>query len=482
MRLVTALTLLLAALAAAPLAGAPLAAQARQLAPGDYVGALDVGGIKLRVGFSVRARPDGSFEADLDSYDQGTMNIPVDSVRVAGDSVGFWFRRIGGSYRGMFEGDGRAIAGTWLQGPASFPLRLTYADSAAVAVFAPRRSQVPKPPFPYRVEELAVESAPGVRLSGTLTLPQGAGPFPAVVLVSGSGAQDRDETLAGHKPFLVLSDYLTRRGIAVYRYDDRGTARSTGNHAAATSEDFAVDARAAVAALRARTDIRRDAVGIVGHSEGGLIAPLVARDPAAGVGFVVMLAGPGIPGDSILILQADLIAKAGGTPDSVRARARVASRRIYDVVRTERDTVRLVQRVREQTRAIIAATANAQPLPDSTMVELQVRQLTSPWFRYFLSYDPRPTLRAVKVPVLALNGTLDLQVPHAENLSAIGDALRAGGNRDVTLLELPRLNHLFQTATTGAPSEYASIEETFAPAALQRIGDWILERFRPATP
>jgi len=474
MRSTASLALLLAGLVAAP-----LAAQTRPLAPGDYVGSLDVGGVTLRVGFSVRARPDGSLEADLDSYDQGTMNIPVDSVRVAGDSVGFWFRRIGGSYRGRLEGDGRVIAGIWRQGPASFPLRVTWADSAAVAAFAPCRTQQPKPPFPYRVEELAVESAPGVRLAGTLTLPQGAGPHPAVVLVSGSGAQDRDETLVGHKPFLVLADYLTRRGIAVYRYDDRGTARSTGNHATATSADFADDARAAVAALRARPDIRRDAVGIAGHSEGGLIAPLVARDPAAGVGFIVMLAGPGIPGDSILLLQADLIAKAGGTPDSVRARNRVASRRIYDLVRTERDTLRLLQGVREQARALLAATLNAQQRPDSTMVELQVRQLTSPWFRYFLSYDPRPTLRAVKAPVLALNGTLDLQVPAQENLRAIEAALREGGNRDVTIVTLPGLNHLFQTATTGAPTEYASIAETFAPAALQRIGDWIAERFPP---
>ncbi|HYD51350.1 MAG TPA: alpha/beta fold hydrolase [Gemmatimonadaceae bacterium] len=479
MRLTASRTFLLAALAAAP-----LAAQApARLTPGEWVGSLSTGAMSLRLGFSVRVRADGALEADLDSYDQGAMNIPVDSVRIAGDSVRFFVARIGGGYRGALEAGGRAIAGTWWQGGGELPLRLALADSAMLGSLARRRPQEPKPPLPYRVEELSFESAPGVRLAGTLVAPPGAGPHPAVVLVSGSGPQDRDETLLGHKPFLVLADHLVRRGIAVLRYDDRGTAKSTGSFATATSMDFGADARAAVAALRARPDVRADAVGIVGHSEGGLIAPIVAADSKSGVAFIVMLAGPGVPGSEILSAQSRLIGKAMGLSDTLLALSGAASRRMYEAVRTARDTIGLRDRLRagflEYGQSLTAEQKRALQWSDGA-VEQQIQQIMAPWFRTFLAYDPRPTLRTVRVPVLALNGTLDLQVPPEQNLPEIEQALRAAGNRDVTIVRLPGLNHLFQTAKTGAPAEYASIEETFAPDALQRISDWITARFKPA--
>ena len=468
---------------AASLAPALSAQTSPRLVPGEWIGRLNAGGTALRLGFSVRALAGGGFEADLDSYDQGSMNIPVDSVRVDGDSVHFVIRRIGGGYSGALSADGRTLSGTWRQGPGQLPLTVTLADSAALAAFAPRRPQLPKPPFPYRAEEMAVESVAGVRLSGTLTLPQGAGPHPAVVLVSGSGPQDRDETLLGHKPFLVLADHLTRRGIAVYRYDERGIGRSTGSFATATSLDFAADARAAVAALRARPDIRTDAVGILGHSEGGLVAPMVARDTASGVAFVVMLAGPGTRGDEILLAQAQLIGKASGIADTVLAQSAAVSRRMYDALRAARDTIGLRERLRTMFREYAASLTEEQrrrlQITDAA-IDVQVQQIMTPWFRFFLTVDPREALRAVKVPVLALNGTLDLQVPHEENLRAIERALREGGNRDVTVQALPGLNHLFQTARSGSPAEYANLEETFAPAALQLVSDWIAKRFPPA--
>lgn len=469
------------ALAALALAIAvPSGAQAPSpSAVGEWLGTLTGAAVPLRVGFSIRARPSGALEADLDSYDQGAMDIPADSVRQGGDTVRIWIRRIAGAYQGTLSPDGRTLTGTWTQGPRSTPFVLTRADSAALAAARPRRPQEPTGPLPYDAEEVSFESAPGVRLAGTITRPRAPGRFPAVILVSGSGPQDRDEALLGHRPFLVLADHLTRSGIVVLRYDDRGTAKSTGSFAAATSADFAADARAALALLRSRPGVRPGAVGVVGHSEGGLIAPMVAQGPGA-ADFIVLLAGPGIAGDSILLLQSDLIAKANGTPDSVRARSARMSRALYAAVRETPDSARLAARLREMVAELTPA-QRAQAGLTEPAVEALVGQVTSPWFRYFLVHDPAAELRRVRVPVLALNGTLDLQVPYRENLSAIARALRAGGNRQFEADSLPGLNHLFQTsrAGSGAPSEYAQLEETMSPAALQRVSSWILRRFPP---
>jgi len=476
MRVLLAVLALPAALAAQTPAASVAAAPADTSVVGSWLGSVTAGGMRLRLGLNLRAAPGGKLVGTLDSFDQGMTGLPIEKVVLAGDTLRLAMAGMQATFQGTLSSDRRTLTGTWRQG-VDMPLVLHRGDSAARAAFAVRkRPQEPKAPFPYAVQEVTIPSVPGVTLAGTLTLPKGEGPHPAVVLVSGSGPQDRDEQLLGHRPFLVLADYLTRRGIAVLRYDDRGVGRSTGRFATATSEDFAADARAAVAFLRKRPDVASGKVGIAGHSEGGLIAPMVARDPAAGVGFVVMLAGPGVRGDSILVAQGDLIARAMGTADSVRTRNLAASRRIYGIIAAERDSAALLTQVRAATRDLIAAAPGARGTPDSMMVEVQARQLTTPWFRYFLTYDPQPTLRAVKVPVLAVNGTLDLQVPYEDNLAAIKAALSAGGNRDHTELALRGLNHLFQTTKTGSPAEYADIEETFAPSALQVIGDWIVER------
>jgi len=282
--------------------------------------------------------------------------------------------------------------------------------------------------------------------------------------------------LLGHRPFRVLADHLARRGIATLRYDDRGTARSTGDFAAATSADFADDAEAAVRVLRARAGVRRDAVGIVGHSEGGLVAPIVAAR-SRDVAFAVLLAGPGIPGDSILLLQQRLIATAQGAPSLMVDRMVATNRRLFAAVRGARDSADAAARLAVAEGEVTAELPEAQRATARAQLAAANRQLLGPWMRHFVAYDPRPALRRTRVPVLALNGALDLQVPPRENLDAIGAALREGGNRDVTLAELPQLNHLFQTARTGAPSEYAAIAETFAPAALERVSTWISERF-----
>jgi fermentation-respiration switch protein FrsA (DUF1100 family) len=270
----------------------------------------------------------------------------------------------------------------------------------------------------------------------------------------------------GHRPFFVLADYLTRRGIVVLRYDDRGTGQSTGDFGAATMLDFTSDAVAAVAWLKARSEVDPRRIGLLGHSEGATLSPLAANT-SGGVAFVVLLAGTGVNGRDLLVMQAKAINRASGVSEAVVDQNSALQLRLLDLVATaESDSV-----AAGQARAILAAAGLTGAAADA-----QVRALLSPWMKYFLAYDPLPDLRKLSVPVLALNGEKDTQVPPAENLLAIEEALREGGNPDVTVEVLPGLNHLFQTAVTGAPSEYAGIEETFSPDALATIGDWIAAR------
>ncbi|MBI5710719.1 MAG: alpha/beta fold hydrolase [Candidatus Eisenbacteria bacterium] len=317
--------------------------------------------------------------------------------------------------------------------------------------------------------------AAGVKLAGTLTKPRGAGPFPAALLITGSGAQNRDEELAGHRPFLVLADHLTRHGLAVLRLDDRGAGKSTGTFAAATSRDFAGDARAAVEFLKRRPEVDRARIGLVGHSEGGLIAPMLAAG-SRDIAFIVLMAGPGLPGEWILIRQGELLNRAAGAPDSIVALSRAAQESTFAIVKAEPDTAAAARRIRELAGRMFARVGGDQTQAGSAMqrrMEQQAGFVTSAWFRFFLTYDPVPALKQVKCPVLALNGAKDLQVPPKEDLAAIAGALKAGGNRDFQTVELPNLNHLFQTSATGSVAEYGTIEETIAPAALDTMTAWI---------
>jgi pimeloyl-ACP methyl ester carboxylesterase len=304
--------------------------------------------------------------------------------------------------------------------------------------------------------------------------PDGVGPFPAVVFVTGSGAQDRDEALLGHKPFLVIADHLARRGVASLRCDDRGFAKSTGNFATATSADFANDAEAGVRFLRGESSVLRSRIGMIGHSEGGMIAPMVAAR-SSDVAYIVLMAGPGIPGDSILYLQQRLVAAAAGAPPSQIEFGSRINRIAFSALRAGGDSAAIVARIRDSVAAAIATLPKADQPPVSAVMN-QMASLFTPWFRYFLMYDPRPTLQRVHIPVLALNGTLDLQVPYKENLGAIDKALKAAGNRDYQIVELPNLNHLFQTTKTGAVSEYGQNTETVSPGALDIMSNWILKR------
>lgn len=368
----------------------------------------------------------------------------------------------------------------WNQTLAGAALALTLAIPAIATPETPakRRPQQPQPPFPYTEEEVTYTNGE-IRLAATLTLPEGPGPFPAVVLLTGSGTQNRDEEIDGHRPFALVADDLARAGVAVLRVDDRGAGGSTGKVRDSTTSDFAEDALAGVRLLRAHPRIARDRVGLLGHSEGGATGPLAAAR-SSDVAFVVMLAGPGVPGPEILLHQIEVMSRVDGMPEDKIRRLLELERRAVDLVLTEIDPQRLTAGLRQVFQEELAVTDPVeieQSGGPEAWVELHARVYSSAWFRHFAGLDPRPALRRVKVPVLALNGGLDRQVAPAQNLPEIEKALRAAGNPDVTVRELPGLNHLFQTAKTGNPSEYGEIEETLAPAALDAVRDWIVTRF-----
>jgi hypothetical protein len=438
---------------------------------GHWQGSLrpGAGPIELRLVLHVVSGEGGALKATVDSPDQSANGIPVSSVALTNGAVQLELADIKASYAGQLSADGSEIVGTWKQATLEAPLVLKRLAAAPQLA----RPQEPKPPFPYEQREVKFAGgAPGVTLAGTLTKPKGDGPFPGVILLSGSGAQDRDETLMGHKPLLVLADYLTRNGIAVLRFDDRGYAQSTGDFAKATHEDFAADAEAAFNFLRKQPGIDPARTGLCGHSEGALRAAIVAaRDQQ--VAFVVMLAGVGVPIDQLLLRQRQDLMRAAGIEQVASAKLKELSDKLFGLLRSGKATKTDVRALLEQMAASHTAAQREATGFTENAIDQQVAMLTSPWFVKLLAYDPAPTLGKVKCPVYALNGEKDLQVSYRENLDGISKGLTAGGNRDVTTRALPQLNHLFQHCTTGAIPEYGQIEETMSPEVLHLVSDWI---------
>lgn len=447
-----------------------------------WAGTLDAVVQKLPVRFRIVAGPDGGRVARMDSLAQKAGGFRGD-LTIDGADWTIDVPGTKGSFKGALGPDGK-LAGTWRQGGAVLKLELekVAAGAAAEALPAKPRPQTPRAPFPYRVLDAAIpNAAAGVTLAGTLTLPEGAGPFPAVVLVSGSGPQDRDETIMDHKPFLVLADALTRAGIGVLRYDDRGSGASTGDASQATTADFATDAAAAVDWLRSQPGVDPRRIVVVGHSEGGLIAAMLAaaRPDLAGI---VLLAGTGVDGREILVSQGELVLRSEGLGDEkVIRRSRVMQEAILDAVTGAAPDADPAALAAAAEAAIVAALPEEMAAAGETerkalsdAVTDGIRRLSTPWFRFFVRHDPAVDLGKVACPVLALVGEKDVQVDPRLNLPAIRRALAA--NRDATVEELPGLNHLFQTCRTGAVSEYDRIEETFAPAAIERLRGWLVER------
>jgi pimeloyl-ACP methyl ester carboxylesterase len=436
------------------LASAVLCAQSG--VEGTWQGTLDVGAIKLRLGLHVSKDAEGQLTSKLDSVDQNAMGIPVKVTTFAVNTLHLELPNLHATYDGKLSADGSQISGTFMQG-APLPLVLKRVERVETL----NRPQNPKPPYPYDAQDVAYETSGGIKLAGTLTLPRGAGPFPAAIMITGSGPQDRDEALMGHKPFLVIADYLTRRGIAVLRLDDRGVGGSTGNSTRETLDDMAGDVVTGVGYLKGRKEIDGKHIGVIGHSEGGIVGP-VAAARSADIAFVIMLAGTGVTGAEVLKLQGEAVIRASGGSEEKVAEEHTIQDMIFRILRSEKDDKAAVEKM-------MAEGGGSDPA-----MRAQFTAVTSPEMRSFLFYDPAEALRKLRVPVLALNGSRDLQVPPQQNLPAIAAALAAAGNSDFTVSELPGLNHLFQKCNKCTVQEYGELEETFSPTALAIVGDWLV--------
>lgn len=398
---------------------------------------------------------DSAWSATLDSPMQGATNIPCGVVTVNGDSIEIDMPALRAKYKGVIAQDDKSITGTFTQG-MSLPLTLSRTTAEASRL---NRPQEPQPPFVYNVNEVTFQNG-DLTFAGTLTTPIWGKKHKAVVLVSGSGAQNRDEELMGHKPFAVIADYLTRHGIAVLRYDDRGVGGSSKGSADDTTLDFATDAMAAVEYLKTRNDIDSSHIGIIGHSEGGLIAVIDAAMHPNDVNFIVTLAGPYVSSRDILIKQNHLIAETAGTPLSAQQSNEIEL--IFESIYTSNDSL------------LLANQLNEILLKDSTNSPQQIAQtikvMTSPWYVAFVKLDPAKYLSQVKCPVLAMNGTWDFQVDATQNLEAAKVAIPTA-----TIKYYEGLNHLFQPSSSRQASmNYGAIETTISEQVLHDIVEWII--------
>jgi uncharacterized protein len=452
---------------------APTSEPAAASAAGHWEGSVAVAGQTLVTRVDLTAEGE-SLKGTVDFPQQNALGLPLQNASQQGNKV--HFEALPAPNTAVF--DGQITGADRIEG--------TFSQATYKGDFTLERKAVATPQaVPYREEEVTFKNG-DVTLGGTLTLPPGNGPVPAVVLISGSGAQNRDEEIFGFKIFRVLADALTRKGIAVLRYDDRGIGASSAGGAADTSETFAGDVVAAVQYLKGRPEIDPKHIGLLGHSEGGIIAPLVAvRSPD--VSFIILMSGPGVPGSRIIEEQARLINEASGlSPAEVKAKDDL-EKRVIDAALTGQgwDAVRADLLAEFKKAAAAMPESQRKALGDiatwaAKSVDAQIAGLQGPWMQFFLSHDPAPVLEKVTVPVLALFGGKDLQVPAEENRDAVAKALEQGGNHDVTVKLFPDANHLYQKAVTGSPTEYASLPPEFIPGFLDTIGDWILAHSRSA--
>lgn len=438
---------------------------------GTWNGKLEFQGIQMRMLIHI-TQNDSGYTATMDSPDQGAKDIPVGNITFTDNILDFNIPAAGVQYKGTYKDD--IIEGTFSQGGANIPLAFKRGTGI-------KRPQEPKEPFSYYTEDVTFKNEKaGINLSGTLTLPKKEGNFPAVILISGSGAQDRNEEISGHKPFLLLADYLTKNGIAVLRYDDRGVGESQGDFSTSTSADFTDDTEAAFNYLKSRKEINKKEIGLLGHSEGGMVAPMVA-ERNKDVSFVVLLAGPGIKITELMVLQNYAVGKALGLPEATLQENKKINSDTYAIVTAETDTQVMKDKLKAHMKKTSGAGLAAQGATEKQIndyISSEVEGITSPWFIYFLKADPTLVLEKIKCPILALNGSKDVQVTADENLNGIKMATAKSGNKNVTVKKLDGLNHLFQTCTTGLPQEYGSIEETMSPVALNEISGWIKQQVK----
>ena len=412
-----------------------------------------------------------NYTCGLSIPEQNLADFQADSIHVGPDSAYVSFEVLRAEYKGQFIQD--SVIGVWVQSGREIPVNLIISDSGL------SRPQEPIPPFPYDVEDVEYfNRSAGIHLFGTFTKPKGVGPFPTVLLISGSGPQNRESELLGHKPFYVWADYLTRRGIAVLRYDERGVGESTGVYRSATSRDLADDVMSGLHYLTKRTDVDIQKIGLMGHSEGGLVAPMVGVETDS-VSFIVLLAGPAVPCKQLMVRQTRMVLEASGSDEADIDKIAFLNSSLYDVAISPLAGDSLYARLQSVIRSYYDALNDQEKEEAGPYQQFYLKlaaQLTDPWFRYFVAYEPADNLERLTCPVLAVNGSNDLQVESSSNLKAAAYHLEKGKCRDFKIKEFSGLNHLFQLSETGNPSEYVKIEQTISPEVLEYVGNWIVDQ------
>ena len=448
-----------------------------QAITGNWQGDLVAGPQKLSIVFHVKKDSANTYQSSFDSPDQGAFGIPCSETNVKGDSLEMLIQAIHGGYRGKWDGK-NGISGYYFQNGHDFTMELSRAPDTVVTLVRP---QTPKPPFPYHSEDLEYDDpVSGIHYAGTITYPNSGGPFPAILLITGSGQEDRDETIAGHKPFAVIADFLTRRGFAVLRVDDRQMGKSTGDLSRATTMDFAKDVETSLHELQKRKNIDQKKIGLIGHSEGGLIAAMVAAENS-NVQFIILLAGPGLKGVELLAWQTEAYDLSMGVSGELATADKELKTGLMKALLSSSDTS--VQ-FENAWKSFLTWKKNTSPETVSAMglkneadagdnIRANLNSMNKPWMIYFLQTDPADYLVKLKCKVLALNGSKDIQVVADPNLAAIDRALKKSQAKIFSTQKLSGLNHLFQHCNTCTVQEYRELEETFSPQALQIMSDWL---------
>lgn len=432
---------------------------------GDWYGKLEVSGMEIPLIFHLE-KEGTTYQSTMDSPKQGAFGLKVSETTYENSNLKMFIPIAGITYEGSYHEGQEVFEGVFKQGGMNLPLVLSR-DETILESKPPSRPQEPVAPFPYLSEEVQFSNhTENISLSGTLTLPKKSSDIPVVILISGSGPQDRNSEVFNHKPFLVLADHFTRNGIGVLRFDERGVGESEGNFNTATSKDFASDVLSAVRYLKNRSDIDPSSIGLIGHSEGGIIAPMVA-ETSPDVDFIVLLAAPGIRGDQNLLLQKKRLEEMSGRDEEGIRQDQLIFKGAYELIENAE-----ISTTGAELKHYFETTTLADRLTEGQLTAL-VQQLTEPWMIFHLKHNPAKVLEDLRIPVLALFGENDLQVPPTENSEAVEESLARAGNESVKIMILDNLNHLFQESQTGLPDEYEQIEQTFSPVAMQVITDWI---------
>jgi pimeloyl-ACP methyl ester carboxylesterase len=443
---------------------------------GIWEGRLNLG-VEVRIVFHINDDGNGGLKSSADSPDQSAYGLKCDTTFLSGEDLIIKMKALMASFTGKLI-DESTIKGTFIQGSA-LPLTLKKVEKVSERI----RPQTPKPPFPYKSEDIIYTNADKTLSYGaTITIPEGTGPFPAAVLITGSGAQNRDEDILGHKLFAVIADYLTRNGFIILRVDDRGMGKSTGKFSEATSADFANDVSAGVDYLLSRPEVNKMKLGLIGHSEGGMIAPMVAVQ-RKDINFIVLLAGPGVKIIDLMTEQGGAVIRSSGASE----KAVDAYKPLYNAMATAivnaPDTTAAMVSVKkmmndwaEKTNKTLLRELGLKDEKSQNDIALSlIRTMSSKWFKYFLSFDPQLWLEKLNCKVFALNGDKDIQVISRQNLPGIEEALKKSKSPSYEIKELPGLNHLFQKCKKCTVEEYGELEETFSPAALKIMVDWLIK-------